>query len=154
MLLALLVCGCAKNITKLNADKYYDAALQAEWAKDYELSKNMYYRSFVNARSSSASKEYISATLYGYGRMLAYTCDYEHANEALKESLSIEREVSGPVSANISKRLSELGRLSVAQGLNSVAANYFSEAIPMLEKLSILESDPVGYAQYLEFYSS
>jgi hypothetical protein len=97
VILSVLICGCAEKITKINAQKYYDAALKAEWAKDYELSKNMYYRSFVNARSSSASKEYISATLYGYGRMLAYTCDYAHANEALKESLSLEREVSGPI---------------------------------------------------------
>jgi hypothetical protein len=41
----------------------------------------------------------------------------------------------------------------VAQGLNSEAAKYFSEAVPMLEQLGLLESDPVGYAQYLEFYS-
>lgn len=137
-----------------NADRYYQAALEAEWASNYQLSKEMYYRSFVNARSGSATDEYISATLYGYGRMLGYTCDLSGAENTIKESLAIERNVFGPVSGNISKRLSELARLSLAQKKYREAVGYFQEAVPMLEKLGMLDSDPVGYADYLETYAA
>ncbi len=149
----LFLAGCAGVINMKNADRYYQAALEAEWASDYEHSKNMYYRSFVNARSASASKEYISATLYGYGRMLGYTCNLPDAEAALKESLVLEREASGLVNANISKRLSELGRLSVGQEKYNEASLYFGEAVPMLEELGMLDSDPIGYADYLVSFS-
>jgi len=150
----IFLAGCVGSINMKSADRYYQAALEAEWASEYELSKEMYYRSFVNARSGSASDEYISATLYGYGRMLGYSCDLSGAEAAIKESLVLERSVSGPISGNISKRLSELARLSIAQGKYGEASGYFQEAVPMLEELGMLDSDPIGYADYLEIYSA
>lgn len=149
----LSIVGCVGAINMKNADRYYDAALQSEWAGDFEHSKEMYYRSFVNARSGSASTEYISATLYGYGRMLGYTCDYTASNEALKESLELEKSISDTVTSNITKRLSELGRLNLARESYAEAAAYFGEASPELERLGMLKSDPVGYALYLEDYA-
>lgn len=137
----------------INADKYYDAALKSEWAGEFEHSKEMYCRSFVNARSGSASTEYISATLYGYGRMLGYTCDYSASDEAIKESLRLEKSVSDSVTPNITKRLSELGRLSLARESYSEAAEYFGDASSGLEKLGMLKTNPMGYALYLEDYA-
>ncbi len=148
----IFLVGCAGAVNMKNADRYYDAALRSEWSGDYDHSKEMYFRSFVNARSGSASDEYISATLYGYGRMLGYTCDFEKSLEALKESLLLERGVAGAITSNVTKRLSELGRLSLAMGSYAEASRYFSEAAPKLESLGMLESDPMGYAIYLEDY--
>ncbi len=85
--------------------------------------------------------------------MLGYTCDADGAVDALERSLDLERKASGPVSANISKRLSELGRLNIARAEYVNAAEYFEEGAKMLGDLGILESDPLGYVHYLETYS-
>jgi tetratricopeptide (TPR) repeat protein len=149
----ILVSGCAPQINSINANKYYDSGLAAEQSKSYTQAKEMYYRALVNARSGNATKEYVSATLYNYGRMLGFTCDYTHAVEAVKESLAIEKGISPVNNSNIAKRLSELGYLAIALGLNAEAATNFSEATPLLEKYGVIESDPIGYAKYLEIYA-
>jgi tetratricopeptide (TPR) repeat protein len=150
----IFISGCAPAINNTNANNYYNAGLSAETSRNYLQAKEMYYRALVNARSANASKEYISAVLYNYGRMLGFTCDFGNAIESVKESLSIEKGISPTNNTNLAKRLSELAYLNVALGLDSEAAVYFSGAVPILESLGVGAKDPIGYANYLEMYAA
>jgi hypothetical protein len=85
--------------------------------------------------------------------MSGYTCDYAQAEKLLLESLALEQGLQKPDPANITKRWSELGRLYQDQRRFRESADYFSRAVPELERLGVVESDPVGFALYLDDYS-
>lgn len=152
-LLIPMFVGCATDLNRVNAQRYYGLGLEAEQTGNYEGAREAFYRAYVNGRSGRMSAEYMSAVTYNLGRMTGMTCDFEQADKLLRESLDMEREVSGPVSGNITKRLSELARLSMARAAPKDAARYFGQAVPMLEELGILQQDPIGFAVFLDDYS-
>ncbi|CAA0080279.1 Uncharacterised protein [Halioglobus japonicus] len=153
--LAVVVCllcligGCAHSINQYNADRYYELGLAAEQQQNWGAAREYYWRAWVNARDGNAAPEYQSAVLYNLGRMMGYTCDFQQSEALLRESLDREVPLSGPDSANISKRLSELARLNFDQEKYSEAASYYARAIPMVQRLGIEKDDPVILANSL-----
>ena len=135
----------------------YDQALEAEWASNYEQSMIKYKEAYDLAIADNAHEHYISAALYGYGRMLGYTCNFNMAEEILKESLAIQTKIGYPTlpekNTYMAKRLSELGRLNLAQKDFAEAARYFRLALEKLKWLSFEDEDPIGYANYLKDYA-
>lgn len=152
--LPILISGCASPINRYNAAKYYEAASRSEAIGDFPSAKEFYKRTLINARLGNAPSEAISAASYGYGRMLGYTCDFDEADNYLKQSLELEVSSPQPNRFNITQRLSELARVAAARNVPSEAANYFEKAIPLLEAQNIRQLDPIGYAKYLEEYAS
>ena len=78
-LLVILTSGCATRMNMMNAEKYYDLGLQEEFRGNYSGAKEAYWRALVNYHSAGASKAYISASMYNFGRMAGHTCDYPKA---------------------------------------------------------------------------
>ena len=140
-------CGFTEQINMKNADKYFDLGLRAEAQGNYAGAREAFWRAWVNARSGDASPAYKSAVLYNLGRMTGYTCDFGEAERLLREALNAEVAISGPESANISKRLFELSRLSYDQGKYDQAAEFYERAIPMCIHLGCLNDDPVAVAK-------
>ena len=153
VLLAFLLTACAQDLNKHNAMRYYNLALRAEQAKDYAGAKEAYRRALINARDGEAPQAGISAATYGLGRMTGYTCEYAAAERLLREALELEQTLPYPVPGNISKRLSELARLTFDEGKYQDSVAFYEQALPILEKLGAPRSDPVGYASYLEDYA-
>ncbi|MFO1434914.1 MAG: tetratricopeptide repeat protein [Gammaproteobacteria bacterium] len=136
-------CGFAEQVNMKNADKYYDLGLQAEAQGNYAGAREAFWRAWVNARDGNGSPEYQSAVLYNLGRMTGYTCNFPEAENLLREALDRELKISGPESANISKRLFELARLNYDQKKYAQAAEFYERAIPACIHLGCLESDPI-----------
>jgi len=153
VLLVFLLTACAQDLTRHNAMRYYDLALRAEQAKDYAGAKEAYRRALINARDGEAPQAGISAATYGLGRMTGYTCDYATAEKLLREALELEQTLPNPVPGNLSKRLSELARLTFDEGKYQDSVAFYEQALPILEKLGAPRSDPIGYATYLEDYA-
>lgn len=154
IVLPLAASGCASQLNKYNAAKYYEAASRSEAIGDFPSAMEYYKRTLINARLGDAPQEAISAASYGYGRMLGFTCNFEGANNYLKQSLELEELSPQPNQFNISQRLSELARIAAVRNLHVEAANYFEKAIPLLEAQNIRQLDPIGYTKYLEEYAS
>ena len=149
-----VLASCAPQLNQYNADRYYDLGLEKEFSGDYAGAREAFRRALINAKSGKAQPSYVSAVLYNLGRMHGYTCDFESSDRLIVESLFAERALESPDPANITKRLSELARLSFDRQYFEQSTKYYSEVIPMLEKLGVLEDDPVGYAYFLEGYSN
>ncbi|MCE1239496.1 MAG: hypothetical protein LWW83_06185 [Azonexaceae bacterium] len=141
--------GCATSINQKNADRYYEAGLQAESRGNWSQAREMYSRALVNARSGGAAPEYVSAVTYNLGRATGYTCDFDRAESLLREALELEQALPKPSASNITKRWSELARLNFDQGKYEASARWYSLAVPELERMGILTIDPIGFAGYL-----
>jgi tetratricopeptide (TPR) repeat protein len=152
--LLTLLNGCAHDLNRVNAQRYYDVGLRAESARDWPAAKEAYRRALINARLAQAPQDGISATTYNLGRMTGYTCDFAEAENLLREALQLEQTLPSPDVSNVTKRLSELARISFDQGKFQESASYYERSVPELEKLNVLNIDPMGYAIYLEDYAT
>ncbi len=95
----------------------------------------------------------LSAITFNLGRMAGYTCDYPEAERLLQESLVLEQSLDKPGPGNLTKRWSELARLYQDQRRDHDAVVMYERAVPELERMRVVDSDPVGYANYLDDYS-
>ena len=149
-----LLGGCVSAINQTNAERYYAIGLDAEAAGNFAGAREAFKRAFINARSAGASPEYMSAVVYNLGRMYGYTCDYAGAELLLKDALDSERSLQHPTPGNITKRLSELARLTYDMQKYQDSVSYYDQAVPLLEELGMAEDDPVGYGRYLEMFAA
>lgn len=140
--------------TNFGEDFNFAAGGQYELDGDYTAARDSFAKALESARSSGQAPTYVSAVLYNLGRMEALTCDFDSGEQLLMEALTMERGLDSPGPANITKRLSELARLSSTQGKFEQSASYYDEAIPLLEQLNIEDIDPVGFADFLDGYSA
>ena len=147
---AFALSACVSAINQKSADRYYEAGLQAESAKNWPLARQNYSRALVNARSGGAGMDYVSAVTYNLGRVTGYSCDYAQAESLLIESLALEQALPKPSVGNLMKRWSELGRLNFDQGKFKESAAWLSQAMSELERLNVPADDPIGFARFLE----
>jgi tetratricopeptide (TPR) repeat protein len=154
VLLACVSAGCATDLNMNNAQRYYEASLQAEAQRNWVGAYEGYRRALINFRSAGAPVKLISAATYNLGRMAGYICKYDEAEKLLLESVSLEEKTGAPDPVNLTKRWSELARLYDDRGQPNRAAAYYARSIPELERLGVASSDPIGFANYLEAYGS
>ncbi|WP_141514148.1 hypothetical protein [Ramlibacter sp. WS9] len=132
------------------ADRIYDQGLRAEFAGDYVRARDAFDKVLRQARAAGLGPEYVSAATYDLARMTGYTCDFVRAKELLLEALSLEQALPAPGPGNVTKRLSELARLSYDQGNFAESAAYYERVVPELERLGVLKLDPNGFANLLD----
>lgn len=145
--------GCVSDIHRKEANIHYEAALQFEFKKDFLSARDQYGKALVAARLAGADQAAISMLTYNYGRMVGYNCNYDEAEKLLIESVQLEKTLNSLDTKNLTKRWSELARLTFDQQKYTESANWFSQALPELERFDLPKDDPVGFAQYLEDYS-
>ena len=146
--------GCATDINRINASRYYDAGLAFEARKQYEQAREAYWRALVNYRSAGGPQSAISAATYNLGRMTGMTCNFPLAEQFLQEALKLEEQLTSPEPGNITKRLGELANISFALDKFEESAAFYERAVPRLEQLGIIQDDPIGYALYLDGYAN
>jgi tetratricopeptide (TPR) repeat protein len=151
---ALSIVGCATDINRVNASRYYEAGLALESRKQYEQAREAYWRALVNYRSAGGPPVAISAATYNLGRMTGLTCNFALAEQFLQEALKLEEQLPSPEPGNITKRLGELANISFALGKFEQSAAFYERAVPRLEQLGIIQDDPIGYALYLDGYAN
>ncbi len=153
-LAAVFLVGCATDINRINASRYYEAGLAFEARKEYEQAREAYWRSLVNYRSAGGPQNAISAATYNLGRMTGLTCNFPLAEQFLQQALQFEEQLPAPEPRNITKRLGELANISFALGKYEQSAQFYERAVPKLEELGIIGDDPMGYALYLDGYAN
>jgi hypothetical protein len=133
--------------------RLYEQGLGHEFAREYKEARVQFEASLLSGRATGLGANFESAATYNLGRMVGYTCDFEKANELLLESLKLEQGLPKPNPANVTKRLSELARLSFDRGQFAESAAYYKQLVPELERLGVLRLDPVGFATLLDDYA-
>jgi tetratricopeptide (TPR) repeat protein len=143
--------ACASHTSPSNAARdYYDAGLRYEAAKNYEAARLAFQHALTAANEQHLPPATISAATYNLGRMTGYTCDFPAALKFLGDSLREEEALKAPDAGNITKRLSELARLTFDMQMYSRSAAYYERDVPALEKAGVVNIDPIGFALLLD----
>lgn len=135
------------------AQRAYEQGLRAEFAGNYSGARDAFEKALTEAQAAGLGQEFISAATYNLARMTGYTCDFSRAKELLLEALKLEQALPAPSRANVTKRLSELARLSYDQGAFSESVAHYDLVVPEIEELGVLKLDPNGFAIFLDDYA-
>jgi tetratricopeptide (TPR) repeat protein len=153
VLAVVLAATQAWSADRQTATRAYQDGLSAEFAGDYSTAQVAFERALSGAAASSLGAEFTSAATYNLGRIVGYRCDFPRAKELLLEALKLEQSLLNPNRANVTKRLSELARLSYDQGAFTESVHYYDRVVPELEDLGVVKLDPNGCAIFLDDYA-
>lgn len=154
LLALLLISGCARDFNTTNTLRYYDAGTRAELARDYPQAEEYYGRALVWAGTERVSASLLSLTMYNLGRMKGHACKFDEAQELLLTSLALEESTFGPASAQVSRRLFELGRLYYDRRLYAESLPYYAQAVAMVRRLKLEDDEPVTFTEALQDYAN
>lgn len=152
--LVVLMAGCAKDFNTTNTARYYDAGTRAEAARDFPQAEDLYGRALVWAGTEHVPASLLSLTMYNLGRMKGHACKFDEARELLLTSLALEESTSGPASAQVSRRLFELGRLYYDRRLYAESVPYYAQGVAMVRRLKLEEDEPVTFTEALQDYAN
>ena len=148
-----LVCmSCIHSLTGKESEMHYEAAQRFDRAGNYAAAREQYGQALMRAKYAKADQTTISMLTYNYARTAGYTCHLEDAERYFKESLEMERRISGPESGLSTMRTLEFARFYDDQSNFAQSAKFFSQGLPAVEKLGVERFDPVGFADALDEY--
>ncbi len=150
----LLVGGCARDFNTTNTARYHDAGTRAETARDFPQAEEYYSRALIWAGTEKVPPALLSLTMYNLGRMKGHACKFEEARELLLTSLALEESASGPVSAQVSRRLFELARLYYDRRLYAESVPYYAQGVAMVRRLKLEADEPVTFTEALQDYAN
>jgi tetratricopeptide (TPR) repeat protein len=148
---SILLSGCSNPINQHTANKYFQAASQAEDEENLELARENYKRANINFKLAKNSKDQEALSLYEYSRVSGLLGYSSEAQEGFLETLNILSQSSNEETLKV-PTLCELSRLLYSQGSYKEALKYFPQAVQALQNIGIEESDPMGYCLFLESY--
>ncbi|WGO99474.1 tetratricopeptide repeat protein [Saccharophagus degradans] len=142
--------SCAS--TNLYQQINWDANIDID-AERYSEAKKKYLIVLERARKAG-DKEYVAIAQYGLGRANGYLCDFDEAANWFIKSIKERENLPDNQYAYITQNKLELARLYKAFGEFTLANELFEESIKRLDKIDILNEDPIGYVLVLEDYKS
>lgn len=150
--LVMILSGCANPINERTATQYYNAGINAEKAGELDLARENYSRAYQNAVMGNLGPREEAYALYEWSRISGYLCHPKESREGFEEVLSIIGRQGKGIEELKAPCLSELARLLHDTGNHPDAVYYYAVAAIELEKVGIVKSDPIGYAQFLDEY--
>lgn len=153
-LMLLLTGGCASDFNTSNTARYHDAGTRAEASRDFAQAEDYYGRALIWAGTERVPPALLSLTMYNLGRMKGHACKFDEARELLVTSLALEESTTGPVSAQVSRRLFELARLYYDRRLYAESVPYYAEGISMVRRLKLENEEPVTFTEALQDYAN
>jgi tetratricopeptide (TPR) repeat protein len=150
----LLTGGCARDFNTTNTARYHDAGTRAEAVRDFPQAEEHYGRALIWAGTERVPASLLSLTMYNLGRMKGHACKFDEARELLLTSLTLEESTTGPSSAQVSRRLFELGRLYYDRRLYTESVPYFAQGVAMVRRLKLEEDEPVTFTEALQDYAN
>ena len=154
VLILIITAGCVSNpVNRKTASNYYDAGSEAEQMGDYKVARINYYRAYQNAKMGNLGKKSEAYALYEWSRVTGYLGLYSESQKGFSDTLDIIAESEGEADELLAPTLSEYARLLHDTGQHEKAIEVYEMATGELEKVGIMESDPVGYSVFLEEYS-
>lgn len=134
--LVVLIAGCAP-LYQATMSRYTRTCINAEESGQFDVAIEACRRAWINTQVGRLGKEDESITLYNLGRVLRLGGRLGDAETALRDSLILEEELSGPSSLMTGKRL---GELSAVLGLLKRTA----EGLRFLERFQAIAPQFVG----------
>src|SRR5438067_11797082 len=90
---ALLIAGCATDINRINASRYYEAGLAFEARKQDEQARSAYWPAVVYYRASASPHNPISAATFNLERLTGLTSKLPVRSQSLHEALRVQEEL-------------------------------------------------------------
>lgn len=151
---AVLITGCVgitdkatfldnKRLYVKNAEGQIAAGNWANARRTYTLALN-------NAQWAEDTPQEMANLNYGLGRANGVTCRFDEATQNFNAALEFDKQTKGPSY----RSLVELGRLNLAQKKSTEAVEFFSQALPELDKAKLAERDPAALADVLDDYAA
>lgn len=137
LILAGLVSGCANPLNRATSDRYMETCSKAESRGDLAVAEEACYRAAVNVDWGNLGPELRSERLYNLGRVKRKVGKFNEAEQVLKESLAVEKELSGPSSTKTGRRLAELSA-------TYYQSNKITEGVAVVEKLKPIANQYTG----------
>jgi len=158
LLLALCLCltGCANPLNQATSDRYGDECAQDEDAGDLARAEQACYRALVNVDTGNLGPQQKSMRLYDLGRVKRQLGKFAEAEDLFKQSLDIEKTLSGPTSVKVGRRLVELSVSLAAQDKWDEGAQYLQQAIPIAPQFVGGDRDyaKLSFGQYAQHFQS
>ncbi|MEW8071014.1 MAG: tetratricopeptide repeat protein [Candidatus Thiodiazotropha sp.] len=149
LVFALTLSGCVSTLNERHAHKYANAAVAAEKAGNWDMSRRYWARAAVNARLAGMTEKQQAIAYYEYGRSCGVTCFYEESQKYLLKSLELDKASGGPVHM----ALLELARLNLDQAKYEEANRFFEQLPNLYSEVNAEEADPAGVALVYEEFS-
>lgn len=110
------------------------------------------YEKTLDAANKNKDQQYIAIAMYGLGRTNIKLCRLGEAEAWLKQSIAARDALADSDEAYITQNLLELSRLYIAQERYTEANVFLDRAVPILYRLRLERSDPIGLANQLDEY--
>lgn len=99
-------------------------------------------------------KQYEAIATFGMARSYGQLCEVDQAERAFWKSISLREGLPDQKYAYLSQNLLEFARFLIAQNRVQDAVPLIDKAIPLLDRLDVAKSDPIGYAELLDDYQT
>lgn len=129
--------------------RHAQAADTASASGDWTLSYREWRQAVAAAEQTKLPATALAVIYYEYGRAAGVTCHFDVAERYLDKSYQLDKRNDGPFYL----ALIELARVNLDQGKNARAADYFAQAIPLLEQIGAPQQAPAEFARVLDEYA-
>ena len=152
LIFAILLAGCAAPLNTRTATNYYQAGNETLSQRNLPLAKEMFSRSLINARLGGMGPEAEADVLAKLGRVFGNMCQYDEAEKAFLESISLYTKAFGETSWRLFPARLELAQFSYDVGRYEKAVVFYEQAFP--SGIATLERvDPSGYFFIMKDYA-
>ncbi len=129
--------------------RHAQAADTASASGDWSLSYREWRQAVAAAEQAKLPATALAVIYYEYGRAAGVTCHFAIAERYLDKAYQLDKRNDGPVYL----ALIELARVNLDQGKDARAADYFAQAIPLLEQIGAPQQAPAEFARVLDEYA-
>jgi len=141
--------SCAPAINQKSAAIHAQSAQNAIQNNDWDVARVSWAKAVKNGELAGESDQNMAILYYEYGRALGTTCYFQQSESYLKKAYDLDKKTGGPIYMSIV----ELARLNLDQKKYEIALPYFTELMPILDKINAKEEAPIEYSNILTEYS-
>lgn len=127
------ISACQSPVSELTSERYSSMCFQAEQKGNLESASYACYQAYVNHEWKDLGAAERSESLYNLGRVLRKLSKYDEAQDALKQSLALEIELSGLTSLKTGLRRAELSAVLLEVDQINLGLMYLDKVLQIAE---------------------
>jgi tetratricopeptide (TPR) repeat protein len=146
--------GCSNPINAYTAGHYFEAAERAEAAGDLAQARMLYSRAAGNADMGNLGANAQAHTWYEYARLPGYLGEVDEAQRTFDRVLKLIDAGGAPTESLRAPALAEYARMLQNNGRPRDALPLYARALDALNQTSVGETDPIGFALFLDNHAA
>ncbi len=158
ILIAACLTGCGTTQTLDQAhstEGYFNAGLRAEAAGSLRDAEKNYEKALASLYDQlEDDDEAMSQVLFRLGRVKSALCEWQQAEDYLKESLLMEEKASDFYSEATVKRTFEIAYFYFDREMYEPSLPYFAQGIQIAKDNGMTEKDPIALASIYDDYET